>query len=126
MKVILATLAALMSLSVATVADERTAAHTNMVVARHYGAKDQHLAGLNRLRIVLTQFQASEHVPEALARIAEAYLALGAASDAQTAAAVLDRKFPGSPWSARAHAVLASAALAPVEDERSWISKAFR
>ncbi len=126
MKVILATLAALMSLSVATVADERTAADTNMAVARYYDAKDQHHAALNRLKLVLTKFQASEHVPEALARIAESYLALGIASEAQTAAAVLDRKFPESHWSARTNATLGAANLAPLENERSWISQAFR
>jgi outer membrane protein assembly factor BamD len=126
MKVIFAILAALMCASVAAVADGRTDAGANMAVARHYGAKDQHLGALNRLKLVLTQFQASEHVPEALALITEVYLRVGAASDAQTAAAVLDRQFPGSPWSARAHAALASAALVPVENERSWISQTFR
>ena len=80
-----------------------------------------------RLKSVLTQFPtSSQHTPEALARIAKSYLALGAASEAQTAVAVLDRKFPGSPWSGYAHTALESAALAPFEDERSWISKAFR
>jgi outer membrane protein assembly factor BamD len=126
MKAIFATWAALMCTPVAAVADERPDAGTNMVVARHYGAKDQHLGALNRLRLVLTQFEASEHVPEALALITESYLRLGIASEAQTAAAVLDRKFPGSPWSARAYAALASAALVPVENERSWISQIFR
>ncbi|MGA8901944.1 hypothetical protein [Bradyrhizobium sp.] len=41
------------------------------------------------------------------------------------AVAVLQRKFPDSPWSHQALDVLKSAGLEPAEDQKSWISQAF-
>jgi outer membrane protein assembly factor BamD len=101
-------------------------ADKQMVVARYYLDKRNHLGAINRFKIVVTQFQTSRHIEEALAHIAEIYVALGIASEAQTAIAVLDRKFPNGHWSAEAHEALKSAGLEPVEDEKSWISRAFK
>lgn len=113
------------TLASAAVADE-CAAGTDMAAARFYVGTAQHVPAINRLKIVLTKYSSAGHAPEALAQIAESFLALGAASEAQTAAAVLDRKFSGTRWSVQARALLASAALVPRENERSWISQAFR
>jgi hypothetical protein len=46
--------------------------------------------------------------------------------EAQTAAAVLNRKFPDSDWLRVALERLKSAELKPEEDERSWISRALK
>jgi outer membrane protein assembly factor BamD len=54
------------------------------------------------------------------------YLALGIGSEAQSAVAVLERKFPNGPWLAGAEAALKAAALAPAEDAASWISRAVK
>ena len=43
-------------------------------------------------------YQTTSHVPEALLRLVESYLALGVVSEAQNAAAVLGYNFPGSKW----------------------------
>ena len=115
----------ILTLTSAAIADER-AADSDMAVARYYASKAEHFGTINRLKIVLTKYSSSAHAAEALARIAESYLVLGAAAEAQTAAAVLDRKFPGSPWSVRVNAALQSANLAPRENEQFWISRAFR
>jgi outer membrane protein assembly factor BamD len=97
-----------------------------MEVARYYIGRLDYTAALNRLRIVVTKFQSTRYVEEALADLAEGYLALGIPAEAETAVAVLDRKFPNGPWSAKAHAALTAAGFKPIEDERSWISQAFK
>src|SRR5262249_11416837 len=65
------------------------------------------------------------HVEEALERLTEAYLALGVASEAQTAAAVLGHNFPDSRWYADAYRLVRSRGFEPSEDKGSWISRAF-
>jgi outer membrane protein assembly factor BamD len=101
-------------------------ASKQMEVARFLIGRLDYTAALNRLKIVVTKFQTTRYVEEALADLAEAYLALGIPAEAETAVAVLDRKFPNGPWSAKAHAALTSAGFKPIEDESSWISKAFK
>ena len=101
-------------------------ASKQMEVARYYIGNRDYTGAINRLKIVLTRFPTSRYVEEALAHLAESYLALGLASDARTAVAVLGRKFPGGHWSADAHDALTSAGLEATEDKKSWISQAFK
>ena len=56
----------------------------------------------------------------------KAYLALGIANEAQTAAAVLGHNFPDSQWYKDAYTLLRSGGLEPREEAGSWISRAFR
>jgi outer membrane protein assembly factor BamD len=91
-----------------------------MIVARYYISRGDYTGALGRLKAFLTRFQTSRHVDEALARLTDAYLNLGIASEAQNAAAVLARKFPNSRWSNYAGDALRSAGLQPVERGRSW------
>jgi outer membrane protein assembly factor BamD len=95
-------------------------ADKTMVVARYYISRGDYTAALNRLKVLLTTFQTSRYVDEALARLTDVYLKLGIASEAQTAAAVLARKFPNSRWSTYAGDALRSAGLEPVEHGGSW------
>jgi outer membrane protein assembly factor BamD len=69
-----------------------------MEIGRYYLRKGQHLAAINRFRNVIEHFQTTTHVPEALHRLTEAYLAIGVVEEAQKAAAVLGHNFPGSDW----------------------------
>src|SRR6266480_4466170 len=69
------------------VADQRAA--RDMDIGRFYIGQRNYTAALNRFKIVVTHFPASRCVEEALARLAESYLALGIASEAQAAVAVL-------------------------------------
>jgi outer membrane protein assembly factor BamD len=87
--------------------------------------KSNHIAAINRFRTIIMEYPISPYVEEALAGISEAYLALGAKPEAQCAVAVLQRKFPDSPWSHQALDALRSAGLDPAEDQKSWISQAF-
>jgi hypothetical protein len=56
------------------------------------------LAAINRFRRVIENYQTTTHVPEALERLTECYLALGIKDEAQNAAAVLGYNYPGSDW----------------------------
>ncbi len=97
-----------------------------MEVGRYYLTRGSHLAGINRFKRVVTDYQTTSQTPEALYRLAEGYMALGVTSEAQTAAAVLGHNYPNSQWYKDAYTLVASDGQQPVENEESWISKAFR
>lgn len=69
-----------------------------MEVGRFYLKRRDYLASIGRFRNVVDKYQTTSHVPEALHRLVEAYLALGVAPEAQAVAAVLGYNFPGSKW----------------------------
>lgn len=94
-----------------------------MAIGRFYLQRGRYLAAINRFRTVVEKYQTTTHVPEALHRLSEAYLALGVTEEAQTAAAVLGYNFPGSEWYRDSYALLRGQDLAPEEDKRSWISR---
>jgi outer membrane protein assembly factor BamD len=96
-----------------------------MAIGRFYLKRGDYVAAINRFRTVIEQYQTTSHVPEALHRLAEAYLSLGVRSEAQTAAAVLGYNFPGSPWYVDSYRLLVDRNMEPVEDEQSWISRAW-
>jgi outer membrane protein assembly factor BamD len=96
-----------------------------MEVGRYYMKKGSYLAGINRFKKVVTDYQTSTHTPEALYRLAEGYMALGVVSEAQTAAAVLGHNYPNSDWYKDAYTLVSSDGRAPVANEKSWISKIF-
>ncbi len=60
-----------------------------MVTGRYYLNRKDFTGAINRFKIVVTQYQTTRHVEEALMRLSEAYMALGVVTEAQTAAAVL-------------------------------------
>ena len=51
-------------------------------------------------------YQTTSHVPEALHRLTEAYLALGIVEEARNTAAVLGHNYPGSEWYVDSYALL--------------------
>ncbi|MBD2746440.1 outer membrane protein assembly factor BamD [Microvirga sp. BT688] len=95
-------------------------------VGRFYLQKRNYAGAINRFRQVVSRYQTTRHVEEALQRLTEAYMAMGIVGEAQTAAAVLGHNFPDSPWYKDAHALLTKGGVEPREDSQSWISKAFR
>jgi outer membrane protein assembly factor BamD len=96
-----------------------------MQVGRYYLERREYVAAVNRFKVVITDFQDTRHVEEALERLVEANLAMGLTSEAQTAAAVLGHNFPDSKWYQDAYKLLQSGGLEPREDKGSWISKLF-
>jgi outer membrane protein assembly factor BamD len=69
-----------------------------MDVGRWYLREGHHLAAINRFRIVIDQYETTSHVPEALHRLVEAYVALGVLDEAREVAGVLGYNYPGSRW----------------------------
>ena len=96
-----------------------------MEIGRYYLNRQQYLAAINRFRRVIEQYQTTTHVPEALLRLTECYLALGVKDEAQAAAAVLGYNFPGSDWYQDSYNLLADANLKPQDKPDSWLSKVF-
>jgi outer membrane protein assembly factor BamD len=69
-----------------------------MAIGRYYQHQHQYVGAINRYRLVIERYQTTTHVPEALHRLVESYLALGVQSEAKETAAVLGHNFPGSDW----------------------------
>ena len=90
------------------------------------GASKDYTGAINRFKIVVTQYQTTRHVEEALMRLTEAYMALGIVEEAQTAAAVLGHNFPDSPWYKDAYGLVKTGGFEPAENKGSWISRAFK
>jgi outer membrane protein assembly factor BamD len=103
-----------------------TLAASEMEVGRYYLERHNYIAAINRFKTVVTDYQTTAHVEEALMRLTEAYMALGIKQEAQTAAAVLGHNFPNSRWYKDAYQLLASDGLAPREDSGSWLSQAWK
>jgi outer membrane protein assembly factor BamD len=97
-----------------------------MAIGRYYLERRDYTGAINRFKVVVTKYQTTRLVEEALMRLTEAYMALGIVGEAQTAAAVLGHNFPDSPWYRRAYALVKSGGVEPREDSGSWISKAFK
>jgi outer membrane protein assembly factor BamD len=97
-----------------------------MTVGRWYQEKKDFTAAINRFKVVVTQYQTTRHVEEALMRLTECYMTLGIVPEAQTAAAVLGHNFPDSQWYKNAYNIVKSGGFEPQENEGSWISRAFK
>lgn len=69
-----------------------------MDIGRYYQKRQLFVGAINRYRTVIERYQTTTHVPEALHRLVESYLALGVKSEAKETAAVLGYNFPGSDW----------------------------
>ena len=97
-----------------------------MEVGRWALQRREYTGAINRFKVVVTRYQRTRHVEEALMRLTEAYMALGIVDEAQTSAAVLGHNFPESRWYKDAFTLMQSRGLQPTENKASWISQAFR
>lgn len=97
-----------------------------MMIGRWYLDRKDFTGAINRFKIVVTQYQTTRHVEEALTRLTECYMALGVVSEAQTAAAVLGHNFPDSRWYVDAYRLVKSGGLEPSMAKDSWMTRAFK
>lgn len=97
-----------------------------MTVGRYYEEKKNFIGAINRFKVVVTRYQTTRHVEEALMRLTECYMTLGIVQEAQTAAAVLGHNYPDSTWYKDAYSVIKGHGFEPQENNASWISRAFR
>jgi outer membrane protein assembly factor BamD len=77
-----------------------------MAIGRYYLQRGKYVAAINRFRNVVDNYQTTTHVPEALHRLTEAYMALGVTDEARRNAAVLGYNFPGSRWYEDSYALI--------------------
>ncbi len=103
-----------------------TLAAKEMEVGRYYLKRRKYMASINRFRVVVSDFQTTKHVEEALMRMTEGYMALGLKNEAQNATAILGHNFPDSRWYKDAYTLLQSDGLAPREDTGSWLSRTWK
>lgn len=95
-----------------------------MEVGRYYLTRGHYLAAVRRFHRVVETYETTTHIPEALHRLTEAYLALGLDNEATKAAAVLGHNYPGSEWYADSYALVGGGSL-PKPDERGFLKRAF-
>lgn len=95
-----------------------------MEVGRYYLKKGEVLAAINRFKFVVDHYETTSHVPEALHRLTEGYLALGIDSEARKYAAVLGYNYPDSEWYRDSYRMLAPADArkqnASEDNQRFW------
>lgn len=94
-----------------------------MNVGRYYQDRGEYLAAINRFKSVIDTYQTTTHVPEALARLTECYLALGLEGEAKRTASVLGHNFPGSEYYSESYSLLVGED-APEREEKSWWNEA--
>src|SRR3546814_5907438 len=64
----------------------------HMEIGRFYQGHSEYLAAINRFRTVIERYQTTTHVPEALHRLDECYLAMGIVDEPKATAAGLGHK----------------------------------
>jgi outer membrane protein assembly factor BamD len=96
-----------------------------MLIGRYYQERREYPGAINRFRVVVTDYQNTRHVEEALFRLTETYLAMGLVSEAQTAAAILGFNYPDSTWYDEAYALLGSVGVVPNNSGRGWLAELF-
>ena len=92
-----------------------------MDIGRYYEKQHQYVGAINRFRTVIERYQTTTHVPEALHRLVESYLAMGVQSEAKETAAVLGHNFPGSDWYQDSYYLMTGeGGPAPTDEKRGW------
>jgi outer membrane protein assembly factor BamD len=97
-----------------------------MDIGRWYEGRGDYLAAINRFKRVIEDYQTTTHVPEALERLTECYLALGLSDEARRTAAVLGYNYPGSRWYEDTYALVTNGGgPAVASSQRGWFARVF-
>jgi len=99
-----------------------------MAIGRHYQRPGQHLAAINRFKTVVTEYQTTRQVPEALHRMSESYTALGVTDEARRVAAVLGHNYPASEWYVDSYELVENrrvTGVRPVRETRTFFRRAW-
>ncbi len=96
-----------------------------MEIGRYYQKRGEFVAAINRFRNVVENYDTTTHVPEALHRLTESYLALGVFQEAQEAAAVLGYNYPDSEWYRWSYALMQQEEAGASASGGSWLSGFF-
>jgi outer membrane protein assembly factor BamD len=96
-------------------ANNRLAGH-DMTIGRFYEKQHLYAAAIGRYQDVISAYQTTTYVPEALERLTECYLDIGLSDAAIRTASVLGYNFPGSTWYAAAYGKLEADNLVTAAD----------
>ena len=99
-------------------------AAAEMNVGRQYLNSHNYVGSIGRFKVVVTEYQTTAHVEEALYRLVEANMALGIVPEAQAAGAVLGHNFPNSQWYADAYGLLKNGGVQP--QSGGWLASAWK
>jgi outer membrane protein assembly factor BamD len=77
-----------------------------MDTGHFYQKRGSYLAAIKRFKTVVDQYQTTTHIPEALHRLVECYLALGVNDEVKRIAAVLGHNYPDNTWYQATYALL--------------------
>ncbi len=91
-----------------------------MEIGRYYENQGLHLGAINRFKKVIDSYQTTTHVPEALHRLTESYLALGLIKEAKKTASVLGHNFPGSEWYIDSYEMVERKSIRKKNKEGRW------
>lgn len=69
-----------------------------MYVARHYIKKEKWIAAINRLKLIISKYDTSVYVEEALHRLVEVYYIIGLENEAKKYAQTLGYNYQSSEW----------------------------
>jgi len=78
-----------------------------MGIGRYYLQQQNYLSALNRFSEVVSKYQTTSHIEEALYRQTEIYSIMGLNKEAENAAQVLHHNYPDSNWSKLAQKLVA-------------------
>lgn len=96
-----------------------------MEIGRYYERQTQYVAAINRFTQVVKNYETTTHVPEALARLVECYMAIGLTEEASKNAAVLGYNFPDSEWYRDTYALVQNGNPAPdTPQSKGFLDKA--
>ena len=96
-----------------------------MNIGRFYQRQGLYGAAIGRFRRVVEDYQTTNHVPEALHRLTELYLALGLRDEAARTASVLGHNFPGNAWYQDSYAMLTPGASLASQDRPGMFRRAW-
>lgn len=77
-----------------------------MIIARYYIANDKWIAAINRLKVVVKEYDSTIFIEEALFRLVEVYYKIGLDDEAKAAAAMLGYNYNSSEWYKKSYSIL--------------------
>ncbi|WP_417243114.1 outer membrane protein assembly factor BamD [Celeribacter sp.] len=97
-----------------------------MEIGRYYLKRKHYTSAVNRFRVVVEQFQTTQHTAEALHRLVESYLSLGFTQEAQTAAAILGHNYRSTEWYQDSYKLLSGKGLEAKAFDNNWLGAVYR
>jgi len=91
-----------------------------MSIARYYMKTKKWIPALNRLKIVVNQYDKTIFVEEALHRLVEVYYRLGLLEEAKQAASILGYNYQSGDWYKRSYKVFNNMKLKKLKRIRKW------